>query len=579
MAIEPRKWQRDASNESFQDYLLLQRGADRELAAILRDAAQEAGRLVNTLPGKGIGAQIRRAQYAQVASSLYMQQMRLWGRINGTIAKRIHNASDIALKANRRVNRFLVRAGASELRYAFMAAADSSALNVQSRLINDISLSQRVYKNRELSSKRIDQIANRGIALNKSAQEIANDVRSFIRPDTKGGVSYAAMRLGRTELNNAFHTTATRVHAEQPWVLGVKWHLSRSHPRPDPCDEYATDDHHGLGPGVFRRKDVPGKPHPQCLVAGTYVSGLADAATSRWHVGEIIDLHTVNGRHLTVTPNHPILTTRGWVAAHRLDKGCTIVCTSGHQRESIGRNPDEEHMPSRIEDVFASLWESFGLSSSSVMATMPQDFHGDGFGGDVTIVRANSSLESDFLIDATFDQPLLEEYIDLVNSSLSFLSGECGIDLMAPSLGGASDSSIGISGPGDLLLRSSLGMDQSHGFSTSSEFDSMPSHSGLADMSFGQSEDYFDFCRRFAGVVEFDYLRELRPSYQSCQVYNLQTREGWFTANNSPDTGGVVTHNCLCHIIPVTEEPDDFLDKLVGGQYNDFLATIGYGGL
>lgn len=131
--------------------------------------------------------------------------------------------------------------------------------------MNAIDLSPRVYKNRALAAGQVDQAINTGILLGKSSKEIAADVRGLISARAPGGVSYSALRLGRTELNNAFHTTQTRAYAEQPWVAGVKWNLSGSHPRPDACDEYARQDHDDLGAGVFRRQNVPGKPHPQCL--------------------------------------------------------------------------------------------------------------------------------------------------------------------------------------------------------------------------------------------------------------------------------------------------------------------------
>lgn len=263
--LTPSRFDDQNAARSFREYLLIQRGSDRELAAILRDAADESARLARTIPDTGVGSRVRRAQLEQVAAALYQSQIRMWANVGAAIAKRIKAASDVAMAANRRMNRFAARAATPELRSSFLAAAESSALNVQSRLLNNIGFSERVYKNRELAAGRVAQIANRGIAMNKSAKEIADDVRKFIRPDTRGGVSYAAMRLGRTELNNAFHRTSARVYEAQPWVAGVKWHLSRSHPRPDECDSYAGDDHAGLGSGVFPRGDVPGKPHPQCL--------------------------------------------------------------------------------------------------------------------------------------------------------------------------------------------------------------------------------------------------------------------------------------------------------------------------
>jgi hypothetical protein len=69
------------------------------------------------------------------------------------------------------------------------------------------------------------------------------------------------MRLGRTEVNNAFHASSVKQYRETPWVEKCKWHLSGSHPKPDLCNEYAENN----GNGVWAVDDVPAKPHPNCL--------------------------------------------------------------------------------------------------------------------------------------------------------------------------------------------------------------------------------------------------------------------------------------------------------------------------
>jgi hypothetical protein len=84
-------------------------------------------------------------------------------------------------------------------------------------------------------------------------------VRGSIRPDTPGGVGYAAKRLGRTEVNNAFHAQAINDVREKPWVNAVKWNLSKVHvPKPgDKCELYDGQ--------IFGKDEVPNKPHPQCM--------------------------------------------------------------------------------------------------------------------------------------------------------------------------------------------------------------------------------------------------------------------------------------------------------------------------
>jgi hypothetical protein len=79
-----------------------------------------------------------------------------------------------------------------------------------------------------------------------------------------GTVSYNHLRVARTEMLRASLTAhKLRVHflnqmpkALNP-VIGIKWNLSGSHPKLDICDEWATDDKHNLGPGVYPPTNLP----------------------------------------------------------------------------------------------------------------------------------------------------------------------------------------------------------------------------------------------------------------------------------------------------------------------------------
>jgi hypothetical protein len=126
-------------------------------------------------------------------------------------------------------------------------------------------LSTRVYRNAALHSGVIDREIAKGLLRGLSADEMAAIIRNYIRPGVPGGSSYAAMRLARTEINNAFHQTTIRYTREMPWVEGYRWNLSGSHPRTDICNSYAQDSHGAGGRGFYDKRNVPSKPHPQCL--------------------------------------------------------------------------------------------------------------------------------------------------------------------------------------------------------------------------------------------------------------------------------------------------------------------------
>ena len=149
--------------------------------------------------------------------------------------------------------------------------------------------------------------------------------------------------------------------------------------------------------GVVQKADsVTKRPpyHYNCLLGDSHVLtvGNVSGASKRWFDGEIIIIKTSKGRVLRCTPNHPILTSRGWVASGVLDVGGDVVCDliGDWVATSVSNH---ENAPPLIEDVVNSIF------SSSEVVTMPvpvsaKDFHNDGVGSKVAIVASDSFLSS-----------------------------------------------------------------------------------------------------------------------------------------------------------------------------------------
>jgi hypothetical protein len=61
----------------------------------------------------------------------------------------------------------------------------------------------------------------------------------------------------------------------------------------------------------------------------------------RWYKGSMVTIHTALGDELSATPNHPVLSSRGWVAVGLLKEGDYLVrCSLGD-----GQPPDVEGAP------------------------------------------------------------------------------------------------------------------------------------------------------------------------------------------------------------------------------------------
>lgn len=232
-------------------YLRRQVALDRRLRRLLRAAAADARDSLSRLSDPSL----RRAQL-----SLAQRQLELWLRMGVEIEDVMRASADDVFDVQRIfTDSLLRRAGLSPNSYwrsSMLASARETMNTYLAKQHNGFTLSERVYRNGQVASGKIDDLVSQGILQGKGARGIAADVYKYVSPTTPGGVSYAAMRLGRTELANAFHTTQTEQNADNPFVRLVEWRLSQSHPRADDCDNLVAR---------YTPRNVPGKPHPQCM--------------------------------------------------------------------------------------------------------------------------------------------------------------------------------------------------------------------------------------------------------------------------------------------------------------------------
>jgi hypothetical protein len=253
---------------------------DDDLLKLLAQASDDARRAAERLAGTARGA-----EYALRANALHQAMRQVW---EGTGYLTIFHERQVAEAAVSASEMLMTKYYSSMKPFAqrMMEMQARSGLDSYiSRKENTLQLSRRVYGNLNVWTGKIDKQINLAILQGKSAKEIGDQVKSLINPKVMGGVRYAAMRLGRTELANSFHFTTIRHSREMPWVRGYKWNRSRSHRHSDVCDEYANDDHDGLGPGVFKKANVPGKPHPQCMCYVTIVGMTEDEFVKAYKAG------------------------------------------------------------------------------------------------------------------------------------------------------------------------------------------------------------------------------------------------------------------------------------------------------
>lgn len=135
--------------------------------------------------------------------------------------------------------------------------------------------------------------------------------------------------------------------------------------------------------------------HFNCLTENTFVSTCSPISRifRRAYKGKVYRIRSSSGYDVTVTPNHPILTDRGFVGAQFLNIGDKIVINNGFETINIyGENKDNRK--STIKDIFSSLVESGSVTTCS-MPLSTKDFHSDFSDNEVNVVKSQSELSDE----------------------------------------------------------------------------------------------------------------------------------------------------------------------------------------
>lgn len=133
--------------------------------------------------------------------------------------------------------------------------------------------------------------------------------------------------------------------------------------------------------------------HVSCLPGDSLVTpvGKVLAVSKRWFDGDMVVFKTASGKTFSSTPNHPVLTPGGWVAAGLLNVGGHVIRHNGVEFASFIIDGNDKNVPSRIEDIAEAFLNRREVMSEPVKTTT-KDFHGDGSGSKIAIIGADREL-------------------------------------------------------------------------------------------------------------------------------------------------------------------------------------------
>ena len=289
--------------------------------------------------------------------------------------------------------------------------------------------------------------------------------------------------------------------------------------------------------------------HPNCYLPGTVVRGQFVAGSRAFYDGPIVNLVTGDGRRLSVTPNHPVMTDHGLVAAKDLRPADNLLCYSSEIRVAgldVAAHADHEQEPSLIEDVFAAI-SVRGVSADPANAH-PDDFHGDAayMIGDVHRVRANRVLlaERTTISDEGEDGILKPVAVVASDPVCERTPAPLGLRVLSPASG--SMGGIRLTESGVPVHRGPL---ETFSVGVPADLDAALRQL-VVDEPSGDRKITSEMLCRFSGQVALDHLVDVNVTHYSGHVYDLQSTTGLMVAG----CGGIYASNCRDWFEPVLED-------------------------
>lgn len=423
---------------------------------------------------------------------------------------------------------------------------------------------------------RIESAVRRGVLEGSTTDEIVRSVRGTRALKYTDGILRGATTRDAEAIVLTAVKTVTEAARDAVWaansdiILGLRWVSvldGRTTPvcrardgKVAPVEGHADD----LPEGLPRLEPSGARPpaHWRCFPGDCLVTpgSKIAAAHKRFYEGNVVVFKTAGGHEVTCTPNHPILTSKGWRAAELLEVGGDVVRYTGTKNPSTQVEAVEQHSPSRFEDVARAFFESRGVVTSEVI-TSAEDFHGDATDGEVCIVGTNGgllSIERKLSLFEKVSKHALEVGLQLFGD---FKRGRYFKSLFWRGLS-AARSFMSRLHHGCALSRSALTPDFEIGLGRFFSFaGALPSHrrgrfsvhvdSALSQNPMENDETevsaFDEVSRTLAGNVACDEIVSVGRRDFSGHVYNLQTETGFYYVS----AGHIIAHNCRSIMVAI----------------------------
>ena len=279
--------------------------------------------------------------------------------------------------------------------------------------------------------------------------------------------------------------------------------------------------------------------HPFCVLPDTKIiaPGL-EAITKSYYSGVVFEFVLSDGRRLTVSPNHIMLTTRGWVRAKDVLQTDNVISYCGGVEPFFKGNPTNNDCIPTIEKVFASLVETVGVTPARV-PTAPEYLKGDVSGNsEIEVITVNRKLW--YKLDPRKRQMLCNVGFVGTGKAGKMALNSCGTFAKClVTLGLAGDRVVRGLSIAPLLFWRAFRCSQLVSFRRVADYNARLFKTAI-DNSTADVKAFRKCIDTFSGVVKVDNIVCIKRSNFTGHVYDASSLTTLYTAN------GVITSNCHC---------------------------------
>jgi hypothetical protein len=434
-------------------------------------------------------------------------------------------------------------------------------------------------KNYDAANK-IRQAVSSGLVRGASFTEISKEIANIIGTANNTGATGLAgnsLRIAQTEsirlLNAGAYAEAgiaedAGLEVKREWVATLDSRTRQSHADLDGTrvsvgEPFVIDGDTGYFPGDFSEPENS----INCFLGDTVlIPSNLEKIYKRFYSGKVVKIKTLNGKSFIVTPNHPILTDRGWVPAGDINS-CDYLISCKIKGFFIFK---KLFKAVKIDNIYSAACKLDNLSPIIIPILgrngSEKDFHGDGTSHDINIKDVNGFLEC--AVESSRGES--SGYLELAvpGTGKGSLKSERPYAKIGICPFNTANSIMGIFRKFKLFILGKMLHSFEHTLASVSNLYPFPAErpiycgSRYADPIRNRLQRLPAFVRRnkVIDVVEYDF---------SGHVYNLQTKEGCYGVYQ--DNGIMsIAKNCRCTVIDVIDGISPDLRRArdpVSGEY------------